>query len=189
MQPLFIIGYMATGKTTFGKALSRATGRRFIDLDFYIEQRYHATVREIFDVKGEAEFRRIEREMLHETAGFEDCIISCGGGTPCFFDNMEFMNAHGTTLWLRASEETLFSRLVRKREKRPLIASLSDEGIRSFVSGQLEARSPFYSKARAQWQSDSLEDKRQIDGNISEFLASGIWEKQNSNQTPAHKEC
>ena len=171
MKTLFIIGYMGSGKTTFGKALAAATGYRFIDLDFYIEQRFHATVREIFAQHGEDGFRQIERDMLREVAEFEDTIVSCGGGTPCFFDNMVFMNQKGVTLWLQASRESLFSRLIRKREKRPLLAGHTDEEIRDIIDAQLKAREPFYSKAAHTWQSDSLEDRRQIDTNISDFIA------------------
>lgn len=170
MKPLYIIGYMGCGKTTFGRALSEATGIRFIDLDHLIEERHNATVREIFDTKGEAEFRRIERDMLRETAELEDVIVSCGGGTPCFFDNVAFMNEHGTTLWLEATHECLFSRLVRKREKRPLLAGRTDDEIRDIISSQLEARSPFYSQAAIRWQGDSLEDRRQINDNVADFL-------------------
>jgi len=174
MKPLFIIGYMGCGKTTFGRALASATGLRFIDLDFYIEQRFHATIREMFDSVGEEEFRKRERDMLHETGEFSDCVISCGGGTPCFFDNIDYMNSHGTTLWLKASEEVLFSRLVRKRGKRPLIANKTDNQIRETIASQLEARTPFYSKAKMAWQGDALEDRRQIDSNIADFLAQGL---------------
>lgn len=177
MKPLFIIGYMGCGKTTFGRALSVSTGLRFIDLDFYIEQRFHKTIREIFDSVGENGFREIERDMLHEVGDFNDCIISCGGGTPCFFDNIDYMNSHGKTLWLKASEDSLFSRLVRKREKRPLLANKTDDEIREVITTQLQARSPFYSKAACHWQGDTLEDRRQIDDNISSFLSSGILDE------------
>lgn len=171
MKPIFIIGYMGCGKTTFGKALSATTGIRFIDLDFYIEQRYHASVSEIFGRYGEKGFREIEKEMLHEVAEFEDVIISCGGGTPCFFDNMEHMNNHGTTLWLQATRECLFSRLIRKREKRPLLAGHTDDEIREIIDSQLRLREPFYSAAKVIWKGDSLEDRRQINENVSQFLA------------------
>lgn len=174
MTPIFIIGYMGCGKTTFGKALAAATGLKFIDLDHYIVDKYEATVPEIFAKYGEEGFRKIEREMLMEVAGLEDTIISCGGGTPCFFDNIDIMNARGTTLWLQASHECLFSRLIRKREKRPLLAGKTDEQIREIISTQLAARSLSYSKAKHIWKGDSLEDSRQINENIADFLNSRI---------------
>ena len=96
MKPIFIIGFMGSGKSTLGRALAQATGLTFIDLDTYIEQRFHANVRDIFAQRGEDGFRRLERMMLHEVSEFEDVIVACGGGTPCFFNNMEHINSHGT---------------------------------------------------------------------------------------------
>ena len=93
MRRIIIIGYMGAGKTTVGRALAKETGMQFYDLDWYIEGRMHKTVSQLFAERGEESFRRIEHNMLHEAAEFEDVIISCGGGTPCFFDNMEYMNA------------------------------------------------------------------------------------------------
>ena len=97
MVRIIIIGYMGAGKTTVGKALSRELGIPFYDLDWYIESRMRKTVPQIFAQKGEEGFRIIEHNMLHEVAEFEDVVISCGGGTPCFFDNMEYLNAQGET--------------------------------------------------------------------------------------------
>ena len=88
MNRIIIIGYMGAGKTTVGRALSKAIGVPFYDLDWYIEQRMRRSVRQLFDERGEQGFRRVERNMLHEVAEFEEVILSCGGGTPCFFDNM-----------------------------------------------------------------------------------------------------
>ncbi len=170
MKPLFIIGYMACGKTTFGQALAEATGLKFIDLDHIIEERQNAMIREIFAEKGEDGFREIERDMLHEVASLHDTIISCGGGTPCFFNNMDHMNSQGTTLWLQTSEERLFSRLIVKRHTRPLLADRTDNEIRDLIKKQLEARSPFYSRASIIWHGDLLENRREIDDNISAFL-------------------
>ena len=95
MRRIIFIGYMGAGKTTIGKALSNATGMAFYDLDWYIESRMHKSVKELFDENGETGFRKIEHNMLHEVAEFEDVIISCGGGTPCFFDNIDYMNQQG----------------------------------------------------------------------------------------------
>ena len=102
MKSIIIIGYMGAGKTTVGKALAKELGVMFYDLDWYIETRMHKTVKEIFDEKGEEGFRFIEHNMLHEVAEFENVVVSCGGGTPCFFDNMDYMNQLGTTVYLKA---------------------------------------------------------------------------------------
>ena len=92
---IIILGYMGAGKTTLGHALSKVLDMPFYDLDWYIESRMRKTVSQIFEERGEEGFRTIERNMLHEVAEFENVIISCGGGTPCFFDNMEYMNQQG----------------------------------------------------------------------------------------------
>lgn len=102
MTRILIIGYMGAGKTTLGKVLAKDLGLQFYDLDWYIEGRMHKTVAQIFAERGEEGFRTIERNMLHEVAEFEDVVISCGGGTPCFYDNMQYMNAQGDTVYLKA---------------------------------------------------------------------------------------
>jgi shikimate kinase len=128
---------MGCGKSTMGRAVSELTGLPFIDLDNYIECRYHLSVKEIFAQRGEEAFRDIERRMLQEVADFEDVIVACGGGTPCFFDNMEYMNTHGTTVFLNTPIPRLHSRLVRGRHKRPLIANKTDEELEAIVSNAL----------------------------------------------------
>ena len=91
MKRIFLVGYMGAGKTTIGKVLSKMVGLTFIDLDYYIEGRFRKTVSQLFAERGEEGFRTIEHNLLHEVAEFEDVLISTGGGTPCFFDNMAFM--------------------------------------------------------------------------------------------------
>ena len=95
MIRIFLTGYMGAGKTTLGKAFARELNVPFIDLDWYIEERFHKSIRELFVERGEASFRELERNMLHEVSEFEDVIISTGGGTPCFFDNMDYMTDTG----------------------------------------------------------------------------------------------
>lgn len=133
MERIFLIGFMGSGKTTLGKALAQKLGVDFIDLDLYIETRYHKTVREIFAESGEERFRQIEKSLLHEVADFENVIIAAGGGTPCFFDNIDYMNGHGTCVYLKASVEELCKRLAGGRESRPLLRGKSDEELRLFI--------------------------------------------------------
>lgn len=170
MRPIFLIGYMAVGKTTFGRALASRLGLQFIDLDFYIEQRFHTTVKEIFASRGEAAFRQLESEMLHEVGEMSDVVVSCGGGTPCSGSNMEYMNAHGLTVRLTASEDCLVRRLVRKRWKRPLIADKTEEEIRLFIRGHQAQREPWYSQASETLESDELENAPEISTTLARFL-------------------
>ena len=153
---------MGCGKSTLGRALSQTCGLQFIDLDHYIENRFHQTVSEIFAERGEAGFRRLERAMLEEVSGFSDTIIACGGGTPCFFDNMELMNSLGLTVWLNTPVERLYERLKRNRSKRPILAGKADDELMDFIVMALGQREPYYSKAAAKFCATLLEDKSQI---------------------------
>ena len=139
---------MGAGKTTIGKALSKELGIIFYDLDWYIENRMRKTVSKIFAERGEEGFRKIEYNMLHEVAEFEDVIISCGGGTPCFFDNMDYLNQQGQVVYLKAEPEVLYKHLLMAKVERPLIKGKSQEELLTFISEQLARREPFYSKAR-----------------------------------------
>ena len=148
MIRIIIIGYMGAGKTTVGKALGKELVIPFYDLDWYIENRMRKTVSQIFAERGEEGFRKIEYNMLHEVAEFEDVIISCGGGTPCFFDNMDYLNQQGQVVYLKAEPEVLYKHLLMAKVERPLIKGKSQEELLTFISEQLERREPFYSKAR-----------------------------------------
>jgi len=145
---IIIIGYMGAGKTTVGKALSKELGIPFYDLDWYIESRMRKTVPQIFAERGEEGFRKVERNMLHEVAEFEDVIISCGGGTPCFFDNMEYMNQQGETVYLKAKPEVLYGHLRMGKTERPLLKNKTPEEMQGFIREQLEYREPFYTQAK-----------------------------------------
>lgn len=139
---------MGAGKTTVGKALSKAMGLQFYDLDWYIESRMRKTVAQIFAERGEEGFRLIERNMLHEVAEFEDVILSCGGGTPCFFDNMDYMKGQGETIYLKADPEVLYKHLLMGKTERPLLKNKTPEQLIDFIKEQLEKREPFYTKAK-----------------------------------------
>ena len=148
MVRIIIIGYMGAGKTTVGKALSKETGLPFYDLDWYIESRMRKSVSQLFAERGEEGFRKIEHAMLHEVAEFENVIISCGGGTPCFFDNMDYLNGQGHTVYLKAEPEVLCYHLLLGKGVRPLLQGKTPEQLLDFITEQLTWREPFYSKAR-----------------------------------------
>jgi len=148
MRRIIIIGYMGAGKTTLGKALAKETGIPFYDLDWYIESRMRKTVKQLFDERGEEGFRLIERNMLHEVAEFDNVIISCGGGTPCFFDNMEYMNRQGETLYLKATPEVLYGHLKMGKTVRPLLLNKTPEEVQAFIREQLTMRGQYYNMAK-----------------------------------------
>ena len=147
MKRIILIGYMGSGKTTVGKALSKETGMMFYDLDWYIESRMRKTVSQIFAEKGEEGFRKIEYNMLHEVAEFEDVIISCGGGTPCFFNNMDYLNQQGDVIYLKATPETLYKHLLMAKVERPLLKDKTSEELIAYITEHLKEREPFYEKA------------------------------------------
>lgn len=167
---IFIIGYMASGKTTFGRALARRTGMQHIDLDFYIEQRFHSTVREIFAQKGEAEFRRIEGAMLREAGEMSNTIVSCGGGTPCFGDNLDYMNSRGLTVCLQASDDIIADRIIQAGNKRPLMAGKTREEVIETLREHMKVRSPYYDRAQITISGDRLENRSQISDTIEDFI-------------------
>lgn len=171
MKPIFLIGYMGCGKSTLGRNVARLSGLEFIDLDKYIERRFHANIRDIFADRGEEGFRLIERNMLRETGNFSDVIIACGGGTPCFFDNMDFMKEAGTTVYLDTSIDKLHTRLMRGRHKRPLIADKDDEELRLFIVEALTARLPYYAQAQERFRSDLLDNEVEVDVTARRFIS------------------
>ena len=147
MTRIFIIGYMCAGKTTVGKKLAKQLSLTFVDLDAYIQNRHYKTIPELFAEKSEEGFRKIEQQTLHEVANFENVIISTGGGTPCFFDNMDVMNRAGTTIYIETTPEILVERLLVSKNVRPLVVGKSKEELFSFVSAHLAERERFYKKA------------------------------------------
>ncbi|MBQ5606102.1 MAG: shikimate kinase [Prevotella sp.] len=148
MKRIILIGYMGAGKTTLGKALSKELSIPFYDLDWYIETRMHKTVPQIFEERGEEGFRKIENAMLHEVAEFENVVISCGGGTPCFYDNMEYINQQGDSVYLKATPEVLLRHLKMGKTERPLLKNKTHEEICDFIAEQLQKREIYYNRAK-----------------------------------------
>lgn len=169
MKSIIIIGYMGAGKTTVGKALAKELGVMFYDLDWYIESRMRKTVKQIFDEIGEEGFRKIERNMLHEVAEFENVVVSCGGGTPCFFDNMDYMNQLGETIYLKASLETLHTHLKMGKGVRPLLLNKTPEEVEIFIREQLKLREPFYNKAKHIIDINVMDDFDKINGMVQQI--------------------
>lgn len=145
----FLIGYMASGKSRKGRLMAKELGLTFIDLDAYIVRREACSIPDIFRSGGEEEFRKAERRCLHEVCElYESFVMATGGGTPCYFDNMDYMNAQGKTLFLNPDIDTLVARLLRKKEKRPLVSHLPDSRLRDFVEAHLRERMPYYMQAQ-----------------------------------------
>jgi shikimate kinase len=147
-------------------------GLTFVDLDQYIESRYLKSVQQLFTEKGEAGFREIEQKMLREVATFEDVIISSGGGTPCFFDNMKLMKQAGKTVYIQCDPEELAERLLASKTVRPIIAGKSREELIPFIEEHLAEREPFYRQADIIVTTDKLITKNHV-----KILADQILDK------------
>lgn len=147
---IVLLGYMTSGKSSIGKQLSKNLSMKFLDLDDYIVEKEKMPITEIFSSKGEIYFRLIENTYLKEVlAKEEDFILSLGGGTPCYANNMEAINEGKTkSVYLKATNQTLIDRLILKKSTRPIIANLSDDQIPEFVAKHLFERRFYYEQAK-----------------------------------------
>ena len=143
----YLIGYMYSGKSTFGRRLAAEKGMDFLDLDRAFEERYHYTVPRFFAQFGEAAFRKLETQMLHDTAALDNVVIATGGGTPCYGDNMDFILANGTAVYLQMSVDDLTQRALRSRNPRPLMQGLTPDEIRAKIERQKKEREGVYLRA------------------------------------------
>ena len=145
---IFLIGFMGSGKTHWGRHLSTKLGIPFYDLDTVIVENEGSSIADIFTEKGEEYFRYQEKKKLEEIAErHESFILSCGGGTPCFFNNIEFMKKNGKVIWLNTSVEMLKQRLMREKTSRPLISEVDDEDLRRYIIRKLSERRMYYQQA------------------------------------------
>jgi shikimate kinase len=145
---IFLIGFMGSGKTTWAKTLSDKMCIPCFDLDEIIEKRANLKINDIFDRKGEQYFRKLEAVCLRELHETESFILACGGGTPCYYDNMLVMNALGITVWMNTPKEVMASRLLAEAGQRPLVNGLSPEKLQEFIEDKLEERLQFYNQAQ-----------------------------------------
>ncbi|MES2651865.1 MAG: shikimate kinase [Bacteroidota bacterium] len=144
---IFLVGFMGCGKSTKAKQLANHLNCSVIDLDAVIVDEQGKTIAEYFAENGEAAFRKLESETLKNYDYPETCVVATGGGLPCFFDNMEWMNTNGRTVYLQMTPPQLVSRL-HNREKRPLLKGMDDEQLLAFVQMKLTERNAFYTQAQ-----------------------------------------
>ena len=169
---IYLIGYMGSGKSTAGKELAKKLGMDFSDLDQFIESEYGLTIEEIFDKKGEDEFRKIEYNALKLFLEKDNIVVSVGGGTPCFYDSMDLMNNNGVTVYLKMSVDSLSNRLMNAKKKRPLIRDMSEFDLKNFITSNLEKREPFYLKAQYK-----VKGKNLVVNELAEFIMKEVGVK------------
>jgi shikimate kinase len=144
---IFLVGYMGSGKSTFGSTLADALGIDWIDLDDELESRYKITIADFFAKYGEETFRELEHKLLTEISHRSDIIVSTGGGAPCYFDNMKLMNQSGVTVYLTATPELLISRIEHSARKRPVFQQMKGKNFTENLIRHLKSREPFYKQA------------------------------------------
>ena len=146
-RPIFLVGFMGSGKTTWGKKLANAMGLPFLDLDHEIVKRIGMSIPEYFALHGEDRFRTVEREIMQQQLG-KTGVISTGGGTPCYFDNMDWLLEHGTVLYLKHSPKSLWNRLSNSDvNKRPALKGMTGDDLLAFIETKLAERAPFYERS------------------------------------------
>lgn len=147
MGLIFLIGFMGSGKTTLGRKLASRVGYAFMDLDHILEAREGMTIAEYFSKFGEDAFRKLESEVLKQTKYPENAVVSTGGGLPCFFDNLQWMNAHGKTIYIKLAPKILADRLKNERIERPVLNGKQGGELIAFIEQKLAEREKFYNQA------------------------------------------
>lgn len=146
-ERIFLIGFMGSGKSSIGERLAQRMGWQFVDTDRLIEATHHTTIAQIFAQQGESAFRAIECEVLAQLLPQRHIVVATGGGMACKQENIDKMNAAGTTVYLQASAENLAIWLKSERQNRPLIAKQSDEQLLPYIVQTLSQREKFYQQA------------------------------------------
>ena len=143
----FLIGFMGSGKSYWGKKWADDFGLKWFDLDDEIEKVVGCSIADFFREKGEVAFRKKEKEVLHSFRKKDHFILSCGGGTPCYFNNMKWMNRNGIVIYLKSHPSELAQRLFSEKENRPLLKDVPNAQLEQFIEQKLNERNPDYQKA------------------------------------------
>jgi len=153
---IYLVGYMGSGKSTIGKQLAGLLGFSCIDLDVVFEQTYRVAIMDFFKKYDEDAFRQLERKLLFETFSLENHVISTGGGTACYFDNMELMNCNGTTVYIKMHPKSLFIRLKNSKRLRPRTSGLEDDDLKLTIENDMVTRQKFYEMAHFQVKGEDI---------------------------------
>lgn len=146
-KPVFLVGYMGSGKTTVGKKLATKLKYDFFDTDHAIEEMTGKSITQIFNEDGEDAFRQLERSILVSLTSRQNIVVSTGGGTPCYFDNMVRMNRCGITVYVKLHPASLAKRIIESDTERPLLTRISNDDLPAYITMHLKERESFYSKA------------------------------------------
>ena len=145
---IFLIGFMGSGKTHWGRQLSQKLNIPFFDLDEQIVSHEEKPIAEIFATEGEEYFRLLEKDVLYTiTETHDSFVMACGGGTPCYYNNIEYMSKNGTSVWINAPVQTLFERLINEKDTRPLIKNLTNEQLKGYIIKKYADRKIYYEQA------------------------------------------
>lgn len=158
---VFLVGFMGSGKTTLAKKLANRLGIRFMDLDQLIVSQIGQSIPDYFTQYGEEAFRILEKDVLRAMEDDQPTVVAVGGGTPCFHDNMQWMNTRGQTIYLQMDSRGLWRRLAQSDiKKRPLLKGLEGEELHDFIDEKLKLREPYYLQAQYHIRQmvDSVED-------------------------------
>jgi shikimate kinase len=154
---IFLIGFMGSGKTHWGRLLSEKLGIRFFDLDEQISEQANKPVTAIFEEEGEENFRLLEKDVLHIiTESHDSFVMACGGGTPCYYNNIDYMEKAGTTVWINTQLETIYTRLIGEKDKRPLIKDLPNDQLKNFIQKKFSDRKIYYEQAEVKLDEETM---------------------------------
>ena len=161
-RKIFLIGFMGSGKSTFGKKLSKEISLPFIDLDKEIEKKAKCSISEIFKYLGEESFRNMESELLKSFEHLEGFVMATGGGTPCFFNNIEYINSTGTSIYIQLDTKSIFNRLSNAKNIRPTIKDKKEDDLMTFIEETFQERKSIYEQAHFTVNGLNIETKQVI---------------------------